>query len=111
MVRYAVYRHASADAPIPPCRIVGRSGHKLDHRSTRVKTSSACVTCQDAAEEDPLEVLSELLCYLDVEEARIPSYHWKDPSELQEMDPSGASNPAGLRLASQRHQRSFPLVS
>jgi hypothetical protein len=35
-------------------------------------------------------VLNNVLCYLDVEDGRIASYQWKDPSELLEMEPSGA---------------------
>jgi hypothetical protein len=59
-------------------------------RDLASRASSARVTFQDAAEEDRLEVLNSVLCYLDVEEGRIASYQWKDPFELLEMEPSGA---------------------
>lgn len=59
-------------------------------RDLASRASSARVTFQGAAEEDRLEVLNSVLCYLDVEDGRIASYQWKGPFELLEMEPSGA---------------------
>lgn len=59
-------------------------------RDLASRASSARVTFQEAAEEDRLEVLNSVLCYLDVEDGHIASYQWKGPFELLEMEPSGA---------------------
>ena len=54
------------------------------------QAASAFIDFQAADDATKREILSALLCYLNVEDGRIASYQWKDPFGVLEMDASGA---------------------